>query len=293
VVNVDHWYDPETKRRLARLRHAVDSDGDQQVCDILRISLSATARKVSRADPRLSVPVRRKDDFVAPDTWQTFEDQLTANIARLKELHRLCIRVPNVRSAGTDARSLSLKDESVDMVLTSPPYAGAQKYIRASTLSLGWLGLAGTGQLKALENVTIGREHLPVTKVAETSDCPIEAANVQLRLIRSRSPIRAAICSTYINEMTEALQEMVRVVKPTGHVVLVLGNNSVCGMPFLTADYLHDYMLSLGMETVARFVDEIKSRGLMTKRNRAASIISREWVLIYRKPGALKNGRVT
>jgi hypothetical protein len=30
-------------------------------------------------------------------------------------------------------------------------------------------------------------------------------------------------------------------------------------------------------------VDDIRSRGLMTKRNKTASVISREWVTVFRK----------
>ena len=39
-----------------------------------------------------------------------------------------------------------------------------------------------------------------------------------------------------------------------------------------------------GLSLKLILVDDIKSRGLMTKRNRTASIISRETVLIFEKP---------
>ena len=42
-------------------------------------------------------------------------------------------------------------------------------------------------------------------------------------------------------------------------------------------------MRRAGFIVEAELVDEIKSRGLMTKRNRSAGVITTEWVIIFRK----------
>jgi hypothetical protein len=51
-----------------------------------------------------------------------------------------------------------LKEKSVDLIIASPPYLGAQKYIRASSLNLGWLGLAKSNGLRSLEDQVVGRD---------------------------------------------------------------------------------------------------------------------------------------
>src|SRR5690606_16958999 len=111
--------------------------------------------------------------------------------------------------------------------ITSPPYGGAQKYIRASSLSLNWLGLARSDELAELERETIGREHY---RRAETKACPVTgvaAADRLLRRIYSFNPTRAKIAGTYLSDMSVALAETHRVLKPGGHLVLVIGNNEV------------------------------------------------------------------
>lgn len=40
-----------------------------------------------------------------------------------------------------DARSLPLANNSVDLIVTSPPYANAIDYMRAHKFSMYWLGL--------------------------------------------------------------------------------------------------------------------------------------------------------
>ena len=300
VININLWYDEKICRQLSRLRWAIDGIQESKVKDLLWVTFSCVARKLSNADPRLSVPVRVKvpkwDENSPPDVWTVFSNQLEANILRIGESERLS-DASSVASecVGRDARSLRvpslwnddetrrLADESVGLVITSPPYAGAQKYIRASSLSLGWLKLAEAHQLKQLENKNIGREHLPKTVYDAVQSTGISAADEVLTLIYKKNPLRAAIAGVYINEMRSAVIEMARVLKPGGCVVMVIGNNDVCGYNFQSSEYMSSLLANAGLKPVMKLVDEIKSRGLMTKRNRAASVISREWVLVYKK----------
>jgi hypothetical protein len=294
VVNLDHWYDEATIRALVRLRTAIDQVDDADLQPLLQITFSAVARKVSRADPRFSVPVRRRDgeEMRSRNVIETFIQQLEANRQRFRELDRLLpIGAPvRVECAGDDARFLKgadgnpLADGSVGIVLTSPPYAGAQKYVRAASLSLGWLGLAGSRGLTALERRTIGREHLPKAEVLARPQTGIPEAERLLKLIADRNALRAAICASYLVEMRSALRESVRVLKPGGHMILVIGDNTVCGRRFPSSEYLRLVLEDMGMETKLIVVDNIRSRGLITRRASTAGVIMSEWVLVLQKP---------
>jgi hypothetical protein len=79
---------------------------------------------------------------------------------------------------------------------------------------------------------------------------------------------------------------MARVLKPKRYMVLIAGNNRVCGKRFMTEHYLRRIAEDEGFTLVLRLVDDIRSRGLMTKRNKTASVITREWVLVFRKKSA-------
>ena len=87
----------------------------------------------------------------------------------------------------------------------------------------------------------------------------------------------------YLNEMKLALDESIRVLKKNGYMVIVIGNNTVCNRPFDTQDYFTTYLESKGMKLQFKLIDDIKSYGLMTKRNKTASTISCEWVLVFKK----------
>lgn len=91
------------------------------------------------------------------------------------------------------------------------------------------------------------------------------------------------IIYSYLIEMKQALNEMIRVLKPGGYLALVIGNNMVCGRELNTQQYFSDYLSESGLELQFKLVDDIKSYGLMTKRNKTADIISREWILVFKK----------
>jgi SAM-dependent methyltransferase len=302
VVNLPYWYSALVIASLSRIRDAIEQEDSGDIREFMLVVFSATCRKVSRADPRLSVPVRKKGEVDTVSTedqvFDVFEEQCQTNIRRMEALCRWINGEKPTETAkfvGNDARALrqpttgpdcgtaKLRKDSVALIVTSPPYAGAQKYIRASSLSLGWLGLAGAGGLKPLENASIGREHLPKTAYSKLTLTGVDQADRLIRRVHAINPLRAAIVSTYLIEMKDALKEMSRVLRPGGHLVLVVGNNEVCGLPFKSADYLKTVCEQHGLETKLRLIDEIKSRGLMTKRNKTASVITREWVLLFQK----------
>lgn len=301
VVNLQYWYSPEDIRALCRLRAAILNEADKSLRDFLLVTFSSVCRRVSHADPKFSVPVRRKgipeiESETRSDVWNQFEAQFAANVGRYTNLRRFGFDSNKLTCVGDEARNLRKVGEwdcsaveplpagSVDLIITSPPYAGAQKYVRASSLSLGWLGLAGAGELRSFERKNIGREHLDLAEVNDRTATGLPDADSLITAISEENPRRAAIVRTYLLEMQSALNEAVRVLKPGGSFVLVIGDNQVCGRVFASSRYLTQILNDLGLETKLRLVDKIRSRGLMTKRNKTASIISQEWVILLQKP---------
>lgn len=300
VVNIDLWYTSVVKRDLARLRLAITQCCGGQADDFLWATFSATARKCSRADARFSVPVRAKLSAEGVErsvrtVWSLFSEQYAANLRRQLELKRLFDGDASTRCVGTDARILvkpsdlstgqqiPLPESSVGFVLTSPPYAGAQKYVRASSLSLGWLGMTKPTTLKQLENASIGREHFVKSALREIPATGIDAADKVIRVLAELNRVRAAICAYYLCEMKEAIGEMARVLKPGGHAVVVIGDNTVCGMPFRSSLFIAEFFERQGMRLTLKLEDRIRSRGLLTRRCGGAIAIQTETILVFTK----------
>jgi len=301
VVNLNYWFLPNVKEQLNTIFKRLNSIENPKYRDFFLVCFSNCVKKVSLADNRVSVPVKIKlDNFPeghqlriknekklkelkSINVYQKFMDIVDLNIKRIKAKKQLGGNKYAGKICSSDARKLNLKDSSIDFIITSPPYAGAQKYIRASSLSLGWTGLANTKELKILDEKNIGRENYSKSEYSVLKKTGIYEADDILKKIYKKNPLRAHIAANYLLEMKMALKESVRVLKPCKYMVLVAANNMVCGYEFKTQEYLRIISEELGLKTVCRLIDDIKSYGLMTKRNKTASIISCEWVLILKK----------
>lgn len=290
VVNIEKWYSADVIAQLVRLRAAIDSLGAGYEREMMLATFSAVARKASNADPRFSVPVRYRpgEAPVIASPIDLFQSQLSANRTRLATLGQVD-RLGNAIGAGTDARELKasdgtrLPDSSVGMIISSPPYAGAQKYVRASSLSLGWLGLTPASQLRKLEDRTIGREHFVKGVWGTQEPSGIPQADTLIAEIARDNPARATIVAVYLAEMQAALIEAVRVLRTGGHLVLVIGDNTVCGRRFASSVYLREMLEKMGTTVVLSLVDTILTRHLMTRRATTAGIITTESVIVFRK----------
>jgi hypothetical protein len=307
IVNSTLWYSPTRKKELEILRRAVFEVKSDDIRDFFLVCFSVTCRKLSYADPAISVPVRLKarvgrtaaankeiarrlKKIDSSDHLEEFGNVCLANIQRIARTNAEFPSRTAARPVGDDARSLvdekgnSLATSSVDLVITSPPYGSAQKYVRSMSLSLNWLGLALPHQLSAIEQRTIGREHLP-GRVATSEHLPIFSRSFEIFLgkIAKVHPLRARINRTYLSELRNSLREISRVVAIDGHAVIVIGNNTVCGHPMATDKFVTECMDEIGMSLDLHLVDSIKSRGLLTKRNGGTAAIARESILVFKK----------
>ena len=293
VLDVNRWFSPRVQEQIGALLSAIDQEPRAHVRDFLRACLSSCLRKASFADPRLSVPVRSKPGSAQwtlarnVDFIDLFRTTVRTNRSRLERLTAMDRRALKSLHLLHDARCRpngTSPHGAVDLIITSPPYVGAQKYIRASSLSIGWLALAPGDKLRALERVNIGREHYSRHEYSTPCFLPKTAASAVLKDIRAKNPLRAHIATTYLLEMRDALTASVRHLRRGGRLILVVGNNTIAGYRFETSKYLTEIVTSLGLRLELELIDEIRSRALMTQRNRGAAIIGREHIQVFFKP---------
>lgn len=304
IPNLDHWFYPHVVRDLCRIRDAIGAIRSAEMRDFFRICLSVTSRKASLADPRLTVPVRLRPTkyphnhpmrakltrhlgtLRVIDTVSLFQSSCEVNIDRMSRMWDH----PHPAAPATqyhEARFLCngrrLRASSIQLAITSPPYPGAQKYIRSSMFGLGWLGLCSAAELIDHKRAVIGREEVLKADAHAVANPVIPAAKRILSQINERDPVRATIAATYLADMHKSLLELARVVRPGGHLVLVVANGLIGRRRFPTVRFLEHIAMQVGFRVRLQLIDTIKSRGLMTKRNRTASMMSREWVILFER----------
>lgn len=123
------------------------------------------------------------------------------------------------------AQSLSLSSNSVDLIVTSPPYASnAIDYMRAHKFSLIWFGYP-IAALTEKRKTYIGSEgfaDLPSVKLPENVE------NIVVK-IGKKSNSKGVSLRRYYVEMTLVIKEMYRVLKPEKSAIVVVGNSTLAG----------------------------------------------------------------
>ncbi|QQT56122.1 hypothetical protein I6I98_13010 [Sphingobacterium multivorum] len=309
LKNIDYWFSPNVKKQLGRLFSTIQKINHDQHREFFLICFSNCIKKVSYADSRVSVPVKINLERHKPNSrlyievsqkiknlesiniYEKFKEVCLANIKRINSLEHLSSLTTSAivsKDARKITRSLEdnelIDDNSIDLIITSPPYAGAQKYIRSSSLNLAWLNeIEDNNSLKLLDSKNIGRENYKKIEYCTLKKTGIEKADDLLEKIFRTNPTRSFIAANYLLEMRDVFTEMHRVLKHGKYFILVIGNNNVCGYEFNTQLYLTEMLESLGFKVVLKLIDDIKSFGLMTKRNKTADLISREWIIVLQK----------
>ncbi|MGR5955219.1 DNA adenine methylase [Enterobacter ludwigii] len=303
VVNSNKWYSESRKSKLELIVRAINEMKPSDEKDFFKICFSVLARRLSNADPAISVPVqiREKESFSAQRNakiserkkWletvsviDEFNSICTSNIERVKAANKTNSNRRCAKIVSDDVKTLTSYykyNTKPSLIITSPPYGSAQKYIKSSSLSLNWLGFVGPDELIELEDKSIGREHAPAYRKKVYDGLLPPDFQDFLAKIKVKNKVRYEITKQYLFEMKTALFQISTCLRDKGHVVLVTGNNNVCGEVLRNDLFVRAIMEANGLELSLHLIDDIKSRGLMTKRNKTAAMINRETVMVFHK----------
>ena len=221
---ISYWFAPRQESALARiatvLRRWQRPTRDALAVAVSRIIVSkermaSLARDTSHSRPH---KVADSNDFDVPSGFLRSARYVAARLAPDRITGQADIRQ-------ADARLLDgVDDASIDLVLTSPPYLNAIDYLRGHRLALVWLG----HELRPLREIranSVGAERvIPATDT--NRDVRRFVGNVEWSNIAAR---HLGWIRRYASDMDAVLRQIVRVIKRTGQVVLVLGNSFLRG----------------------------------------------------------------
>ncbi len=136
--HADHWFLPETRASLSRLRAAIDGEPSDPIRELLLTAFLSTVRCVSKATTqqgRLFLDVATAKS----DAWPTFAsraERYATAVASLPPRHGTQLRIEQ-----HDARSAPTSRRRFHLAVTHPPYFNNYKYSSINSLELSWLGV--------------------------------------------------------------------------------------------------------------------------------------------------------
>ncbi|MEV5907393.1 hypothetical protein AB0M00_00600 [Streptomyces chartreusis] len=124
---------------------------------------------------------------------------------------------------GDARRLIDVQDSSVDLVVTSPPYLNAIDYLRGHRMALVWLGHK-LGELREIRGSSVGAERM--SKIDDGDRLRGLASDSDVSALSARM---AGIFWRYVEDMSNVMAEVARVLKPEARAVLVVGNSTIKG----------------------------------------------------------------
>jgi len=314
------WHSQKGLNDLAKLRYSINNLENDDYKDFFWLIFSHLARKISRADPfippavllkpykyenspskikRIQEAVKNSEN---PDLPKMFTDLVTDNSIKINSLNKIPEIHQKEKTASIiwdDAREMrygtyqyagkickkgsrKIRKNSIDLILTSPPYLTAQKYIRSSLLELIWLEEIIEEKKIDIESKSIGTESIHLTNFNFHEIGIPEIDDLIIRTLEF-SKQRAAEVSQYFRDMNMVINEIHRVLKKDSYAILIVGNNKVRGETIETYKFLAKIGENCGFTIKLILKDPIRTRGMITKRHGNGGLIKDEYVLFMKK----------
>jgi DNA modification methylase len=179
----------------------------------------------------------------------------------------------------TDARTIPAKDNSVSLIVTSPPYVTSYEYADLHQLTALWLEY--TKDLSDFRKRFIGTSYHNKKDLILNSTL---AENIRKELIEKDKKTAEEV-STYFSEMNQVFIEMKRMLKKGGKTCIVIGNTSLKGVEILNAEVFVEQLQNLGLKIADIIKREIPSKNLPSVRDektgKFASITDKNKVSAY------------
>lgn len=299
------WFSKQVLSDLDHVAVAIGNLPHGAPRELMRLSLSNILRGVSWQkddDLRVRKDVRLNEEI---DPIRDFLEELARSVKMVLAFNyqnrgtKLGRRIVAERDAREASKAWKRWKETVDAVITSPPYATALPYLDTDRLSLIYLQLLSRSKHRARDLDMIGNREIGEkgrsmywdmfrchkTLLSETIVSVIEKIE---RLNRNsgagfRRQNLPALLSKYFFDMRSVLINIKEVLKPKAKAFIVVGNNhTIAGgkrVDIQTADLLFDLAADVGFQVEEQIPMEMLVSRDIFRKNAMAS----EYILTVRK----------
>jgi len=224
---IRYWFDDYSRRQLASLAQSIGRVRNKSTRDVLwcgfsRLIITKQAGASLAMDLSHSRP-HKKFSRAPVKPFNRFIDAVATVVMNCPQAGAANGPATIVKMG--DARKLRFHSESIDLVLTSPPYLNAIDYLRCSKFSLVWMGY-GVKEIRTIRGESVGTE---ASSEAAVSATWIKELIENLKLRPQLSKRHQSLISQYVWDMGRALSEASRVLKVNGRAVYVVGDSTMRG----------------------------------------------------------------
>jgi site-specific DNA-adenine methylase len=295
--NMGYWFLPKVVMSLQAIKQEINKITDIDVKKFILVAFSETVRLVSNTRNGEFKLFRMKPERVLtfdPDVKAEFLKVLKHNVNKIKQFDALN-KGSSVKTHIylEDARTLeAIPDNSIDLVITSPPYGDSRTtvaYGQYSRLALYWLELDNVKEDDIVQldrNLLGGRSNIDDPQWTVLGSKTLENS---LKKIADKDAKRAKDVFSFYRDLSLCLQAISKKTKSGGYHFWVVGNRTVKLENLRTDEIIIELAHKHGLEFVYNFGRRISNK-VMPRRNSptneggvTAETMTKEHIIVLRK----------
>ncbi len=289
--NLNFWFTEEVQVKLARLKGFIDSIDDASVRRFFYVAFSETVRESSltrNSEFKLyRLPQKKRENF-RPDVYGIMERKIIRNRKGLMEFMQQ--RTKPVRARIYDFNTVNgipteiLPEESVDLILTSPPYGDSRTtvaYGQFSRLANQWLGFTDASKL---DKELMGGRPLDLDDTFG-----IEILDSVLAEIKARDEKRVKDVYAFYREYQKAIDNISKTLRSGGYACFVVGNRRVKSITLPTDEITVALFSRNGFDHIETILRRIPNKRMPLKNSptnevgKKDSTMNFEYIVVMRK----------
>lgn len=289
--NIDYWFKKETQYWLAIIKEYIEQISDKDIQEFFKVAFSETVREVSltrNSEFKLYKMSKKQIEKFNPDVLSILMDKLMRNRNGMGEY--IQIKRNKAESKIYEFNTVYgipeniLPPESVDIIVTSPPYGDSRTtvaYGQFSRLSNQWLGFE---ELNEVDKKCMGG-----TRKKEIKSYNFKPLDDVLSRLADIDKNRVYDVISFYIDYEKSINNIAKVVKKNGVVAYVVGNRRVKGVEIPNDEITKIFFERNGFVHLKTIIREIPNKR-MPKRNSPSNIagitdttMNHEYIVILRK----------
>lgn len=287
--NIEFWFKSEVIKNLAILKTSINKIQDEDIRDFFKVVLSETIRDVSNtrnSEFKLYRIEKEKLEKYNPNVFSEFEKIAIQNIKGMKEYVGVRTATKTKPNNSSSMNEIPIKDESIDIIVTSPPYGDSRTtvaYGQFSRLALEWLDYE---DVASLDNRLLGGKATKEIEVKINSPT-LKAIIDKIKAIDEK---RAREVLSFYEDFDKVIIQLNRVMAKNGYVCFVVGNRTVKGINIPTDKIMSEMFMARGnykyIETHTRAIPNKRMPSLNSPSNKVGEKVTtmcNEFIFVLRK----------
>jgi site-specific DNA-methyltransferase (cytosine-N4-specific) len=282
--NIHHWFNKDVVNDLSIIKESINKTkiADESIDNLLKVCFSATLLKTSNIafadNPYFARAKKGKAlEKHAPNVLEIFEQNLQDYRCRMRLFYELHSKNVSCRVIRHDSRNMPLKDNSIDLVVTSPPYgeeSHTMSYSRFTKLSLLWLGYS-LRDINKNESTSLGGT-LTVFR-----DISPRLRKLYDELAEKDSQ-RAKEVFSFFWDYEKCLMEIHRVLRPGCLACIVIGDRSALGLKVSNGEITEELAKPSGFIHKATYHRKIPKK-VLPRSDYKVDLINEEDIILLGK----------